>query len=195
MEAEAKEIRRPSSLAPSLPQLSDREEAEIDRIIDRFILADTGRLRGLLAKKAVLDFQKLGPCAIFGLIRGMNKAAVIEASCPALSIGKKLATMLRSTTDVELLEFARENIGVGLDRSTHRAVLADLRVLCMSRLRPVKKAVGVMKKRLKHEESDVRLKATKKLASLGMPLRKELIELLLDSNAKVRKGALRAVVR
>src|SRR5262245_34426951 len=89
--ADKKESRKPNPFAPSLRQLTDEEEEEIDRIIDRFIKYDTGRLPGAEGKKALAAFQKLGPDAIPGLIRGLNKAAQIDASCPALTIGKKLA--------------------------------------------------------------------------------------------------------
>jgi hypothetical protein len=127
--------RKPNPFAPSLPQLTDEEEDEIDRIIDRFILFDTGRLGGADGKKALTDFNALGPESTLGLIRGLNKAAKLEASCPALTIGKKLAGILRTTNDVKLLEFARENIGAGVGRSRHGGLLNELRVTCMARKR------------------------------------------------------------
>src|SRR5262249_33000208 len=92
--AAKKTERKPHPLAPSLPELTDAEEEKIDRIIDRFILADTGRLRGDDKKKAISDFQDLGPEAIFCLIRGLNKAAKIDATCPALTIGRKVGSIL-----------------------------------------------------------------------------------------------------
>src|SRR6516162_8213973 len=88
--ADSKDKRKPNPFAPSLPQLIDEEEEEIDNIIDRFIRADIGRLPNPGMKKALADLQKLGPEAIPGLIRGLNRAAKLEASCPALTIGKKL---------------------------------------------------------------------------------------------------------
>jgi hypothetical protein len=133
--ADTRETRKPNPFAPSLPQLTDEEEDAIDRVIDRFILYDTGRLRGAEGKKALADFQKLGIDAIFGLIRGLNRAAKIEASCPALTIAKKIASLLRTTRDRELLEFARENIGAGVTRSRHMGLLRELRVVCMLRKR------------------------------------------------------------
>src|SRR5262249_60044157 len=96
--------RQPHPLAPSLPQLADQEEERIDKIIDRFILYDTGKLHGAEAKQALTEFQKLGPEATPALLRGLNRAAAIEHSCPALVIAKKLARILNATTDVELLE-------------------------------------------------------------------------------------------
>jgi hypothetical protein len=137
--------RRPNPLAPSLPLLTEKEEAFLDGIIDRFIQFDTGRLAGAEGKKAVADFQKLGPEAIPALIRGLNRAARIEASCPAVTIARKLAGLLKSSQDVELLEFARENIGAGVTESRHKAVLNDLRVTCMFRKRAVGSGTRVLK--------------------------------------------------
>src|SRR5438309_7500923 len=103
--------RKPNPFAPSLPQLSDEEENQLDQTIDRFIDYESGKVRGPDAKKVLADFQKLRPEAIPALIRGLNRAAKIEHSCPAVIIAKKLARMLHATKDPELLEFARENVG------------------------------------------------------------------------------------
>jgi hypothetical protein len=144
--AEKKEPRKPNPFAPSLPQLTDEEEATVDRTIDRFILFDIGRLPGPEGQKALADFQKLGPEAIPGLIRGLNRAAKIDASCPALTIGKKLYDMLKASNDPKLLDFARENIGAGVTRTVHGAVLNQLKVLCITRKRTVAKNVASNKK-------------------------------------------------
>ena len=125
--------RKPNPLAPSLPLLTSDEENHLDKVIDRFMLADTDQLHGDEAKTAFADFYKLGPEAIPALIRGINRAAVREQSCPTLVIAKKLRTMLLATDDQELLEFARDEIGAGVERSRHKNVLQDLRVLCMLR--------------------------------------------------------------
>jgi len=132
--------RKPNPFAPSLRQLTDKEENDIDDIIDRFIQYDTGKLKGPDAKDAVSDFQKLGPDAIPALIRGLNRAAKIDHSCPAVTIAKKLARMLRATHDPELLEFARENVGAGITESRHMGVIKDLRVVCLVRKRALANA-------------------------------------------------------
>src|SRR5207245_5092882 len=100
--------------------------------IKRFIQVDIGRLKGAEAQKALADFKRLGPEASFALIRGLNRAALIEGSCPALVIGRKLETILRSTNDVELLEFARENMGAGVTKSRHLGYLRGLCAGCLS---------------------------------------------------------------
>jgi hypothetical protein len=127
--------RQPNPLAPSLRLLSPREEKQIDGVIDRFIQYDTGQLRGEDGKRALADFQKLGPDSIPALIRGLNRSAHIEASCPAVTIGRKLAAMLRTSNDPELLDFARENIGLGVTESRHLGVIKDLRLTCILRKR------------------------------------------------------------
>jgi hypothetical protein len=125
--------REPNPFAPSLPLLTDEEENHLDEVITRFIQYDSGQLAGGDAKKARQDFDKLGPAAIPALIRGLNEAAKIEHSCPAVTIARKLGRMLSMTDDTELLQFARENIGAGITESRHMAVLRDLRLGCALR--------------------------------------------------------------
>jgi hypothetical protein len=127
------EPRKPNPFAPSLPSLTKEEEANLDSIIDRFILVDTGRLGGNEGRQALRDFEKLGPEAIPALIRGLNRSAKIEHSCPAVTIAKKLNRMLLASNDKDLLEYARDEIGAGVGRSRHQSVLQDLRVNCMVR--------------------------------------------------------------
>src|SRR5258708_19535284 len=95
--------RKPSPFAPSLPETTKEEEAKFDQIIDRFILADTGKLKGPEMKQAMQDFEKLPPESIFALIRGMNKAAAINHSCPPLVIGNRIHNQLRTTNALTLL--------------------------------------------------------------------------------------------
>ena len=129
---------KPHPLAPSLPELSEAQEKKIDGIIDRFIEADTGQLKGPEAKQAMDDFKNLGPEAFFALVRGLNKAALINHSCPAVVIARKLNTQLRSSEDTELLQYARENIGAGVKGSKHGDVLRDLRVISSMRQNALK---------------------------------------------------------
>lgn len=125
--------RKPCGIAPSLPALTREEEAKLDDVIDRFILADTGRLRGGEGREAVKQFDGLRAEAIPALIRGLNKAATINHSCPVLMISKKLTGLLMASEDPVLLEFARDEIGAGVGPSTHTRVLQDLRVRVMLR--------------------------------------------------------------
>src|SRR5262245_16768124 len=179
--------RKPHPLAPSLPQLTYAEEEKIDGIIDRFILFDIAKLPGAEGKKAKQDFDNLGPEAIFALIRGLNKAAKIDASCPALTIGRKVASILRGSRDMELLEFARENIGAGVKYTQHGRILNELRVICMLRKRQVLVAnpYGHGKKVI----SPVRKMSTGELsAAIAKERRAARLKLLMGELAN-RKGA------
>jgi hypothetical protein len=118
--------REPHPLAPSLPRLTKEEYERIDAVIERFIQADIGKLKGAEAKQAVADFNKLGPEAIFNLIDGLNRAANMESSCPAVIIAKRVGGVLGATDDMELLIFAKDNIGAGVEAKRHVNVLKDL---------------------------------------------------------------------
>jgi hypothetical protein len=120
--------RKPSAVAPSLPALSKEEEARIEEIIDRFIRADTGRIRGVAARKAIAELNALKAEAIPALIRGLNRAARMNATCPVLTIHKKLSRLLLSSDDQVLLEYARDEIGADIGASKYAATLRDLRV-------------------------------------------------------------------
>src|SRR5262249_46307885 len=73
---------------------------------------------------------------------GLNEAAQIEGSCPAVLIAKKLRRLLGNSDDTELLLFARENIGIGVTASRHMSVLRDLKVVCMLRRNLVLRSGG-----------------------------------------------------
>lgn len=130
--------RKPHPLAPSLPELTDAEERKIDTVIDQFIAADTGKLTGLEAKNAVTEFKQLGPEATFALIRGFNKSAQIDHSCPALTIGRKLTSFLRQTNDIDLLKYAKENIGAGVKKTRHGDVIREVKMGCSQRITYIK---------------------------------------------------------
>jgi hypothetical protein len=123
-----KEKPKHSPYGSSLPYLTKEEEDKLDEIIDRFMLYDIGRLQGDAARKALKDFKDLGPEAIPALVRGVNRAAKIEHSCPVVVIAQKLGRLLVASDDQELLEFARDNIGAGVGRTRHAGVLQDLRI-------------------------------------------------------------------
>jgi hypothetical protein len=124
----AKDKPRHSPYGPSLPYLTKEEEDKLDQIIDRFMLYDIGRLQGEAAKKALKDFKDLGPEAIPALVRGVNRAARIEHSCPVVVIAQKLNRLLLASDDQELLDYVRDDIGAGVGRTRHAGVLQDLRL-------------------------------------------------------------------
>jgi hypothetical protein len=65
-------------LAPSLPQLTAKEEKRFEDTIERFIQYDTGKLPGTAGKKALEEFNQLPPDAIFALVDAFNRTAVLE---------------------------------------------------------------------------------------------------------------------
>jgi uncharacterized protein YejL (UPF0352 family) len=125
--------RKPNPWAPSLPQLTEDEEKQLDEIINRFILFDTGKLAGEEGKKAKEEFDKLGIDATFALIRGLNRAAKLEDSCPTVVIAKKLSRIFATTEDKDLLDFAKDNVGAGAKGTRHAAALDDLKLSCSLR--------------------------------------------------------------
>src|SRR6266446_3617027 len=106
--------RSPHPLAPSIPVLSKEEYQQIDAVIERFVKFDIGGLKGPEGKQALEDLNRLGPEAIFSLIDGFNRAAQKELSCPVVYMGRKIALILSASNDVDLLSFAKENIGAGV---------------------------------------------------------------------------------
>jgi hypothetical protein len=120
-------------LAPSLPILTEKEIAQYEAIVERFIQYDIGKLPKAQGEKAKEEFMRLGPEAIFVLIEGFNRAANMEHSCPAVVIGKKIASIIRSTDDVTLINFAKDSIGAGVKARRHMGVVKDLQVTCILR--------------------------------------------------------------
>jgi hypothetical protein len=94
-----------------LDALIDTENEVHDEIVERFIEFDVGRLPGAAGLKARQDFDRLGTEAIGSLIRGLNKSAMMQASCPVVVISQKLGTLLRDKPEPALLQYALANIG------------------------------------------------------------------------------------
>lgn len=113
-------------LAPSLPLLTKDESKKIDTVIERFIQYDIGVLKGAEGKKALDDFNNLGPEATFNLIHGLNRTANIQSSCPAVIIAKKLASIYSTTEDLQLLGYSKDLIGIGVTGNRHLGVIRDL---------------------------------------------------------------------
>lgn len=103
--------RPPLPAVPNFPDLTREQEDAFDKIIDDFIRADAGQLKGEAKDRARDDFERLPSESIYALIRGLNRAALLDSPRPAQAMAKKTAAILRSSTDIGLLEFAHENIG------------------------------------------------------------------------------------
>ncbi|MEX2559097.1 MAG: hypothetical protein WD403_04240 [Pirellulales bacterium] len=87
------------------------QQPQFDDVVDRFIQYDIGQLPGREGELARRQFDVLGPDAIPALVRGLNKAAYISASCPILVISRKLETELSKSGDPALVQFALDNVG------------------------------------------------------------------------------------
>jgi hypothetical protein len=129
---------KPSPFAPSLRDLSETEEKKLDAIVDRFIEADLGKLTGVEGDRAKDEFRNLGPDAFFALVRGLNKSAKIDMKCPAVLIAQKLNAQISKSNDVELLQYARENVGAGVGETKHGTVLKQLKLNATLRQNAVK---------------------------------------------------------
>jgi hypothetical protein len=183
--ADTKEKPKRSPYAPSLPYLTKEEEDKLDEIVDRYILFDIGRLQGKEGAKALKDFKALGPEAIPSLVRGLNRAAKIEHSCPVVVIAQKLVRLLAASEDQELMEYVKDNIGSGVGPTRHASVLQDLRL-----------AVSMRKNALARSEWG---RASASTASLGVQarprsLRAMSVTELADAAGRERGPRLRSIL-
>src|SRR3712207_5013541 len=91
--------RKTYPFAPSLPVLTREENARIDAVINRFILYDSGQLADADGEKILEEFEALGPEATVRLLWGLNRAANLQASCPAVIIGRKLTKLINRSEE------------------------------------------------------------------------------------------------
>jgi hypothetical protein len=116
-------VGRPGDLTPE-------EEDKLDKVLDQFIAHDIGLRPNPKSLQALRD---MGPEAIPALIRALNKTATMSHSCPVSMIQRKLATLLASSEDEEVLRYARAMIGSGVRRSPYEGLLTQLRVIASQR--------------------------------------------------------------
>ncbi|MDP6442435.1 MAG: outer membrane protein assembly factor BamD [Pirellulaceae bacterium] len=98
--------------APIRPEL--KQLSESDDHVSRFIEYDIGELRGEPGQRARRNFEQMGPSAIPALVRGLNKSASIQASCPVGVISTRLTRELKQCDDPAMIRYALENIGRGV---------------------------------------------------------------------------------
>ena len=158
---------------PETPPLSDleiasnvAEQARDDAIVDRFIAYDIGKLPGEAGQQAKRDFDRLSYAAIPSLVRGLNRAALIHASCPVMVISNKLDQALRDNHDPAMLSYALDHLGEGVpSNAPHYGRLQTLfdnwRGAAPDALRPV--AVQTLLQTLQSRRLDARLKAAASL--------------------------------
>lgn len=196
------------------PRLENQTEEEYDRIVDRFILYDIGRLGVLEGQQALRDFNRLDARAIPALVRGLNRAANIEASCPVVLISNKLRSLLSFTEDTRVLESALRTLGQGVNRTYHAEILRDVRQELVHRRTAIEQGKlealrardrlvrqvmaqkpDQVRQALQHQEKDMRWAAARAAGARGLPFGEELLVLLRDSDSEVREAARQALVR
>jgi hypothetical protein len=126
---ETKKADRPKT--GRLGELSREEEEKLDAVLDRFVRHEVCPRD----PKGAEELKKLGPEAIPALIRGFNKAAGRSRECPVAEIAKRLKQLLKSSDDVKVLDFARDEIGAGVEVPTFRGIIDDLKLATIFRKR------------------------------------------------------------
>ena len=85
-----------------------------DQVVDDFIAYDIGQLRGLAGQQAHRRFMAMGAEGVPAVVRGLNKAAQLHASCPVGVLAGKLISLLRRVQDPSLSQYAIDNLGRGV---------------------------------------------------------------------------------
>ncbi|HZT83433.1 MAG TPA: HEAT repeat domain-containing protein, partial [Gemmataceae bacterium] len=191
---------RAEAAPKEVPKATPEREALYDRAVQRFILYDVGRLRGLEGRRAALDFETLGPDAIPALVRGLNRSATLDASCPVMAISDKLAALLARCNDQELLAQVRDAIGKDVGPTPYAAYLTALKQSCAERVKKsqdhLKARVPQLTAALKSNDAAVRRKAANSLGLAGGDAKAAvpaLVEALKDDDPQVRGYAARAL--
>ncbi|MEK6237621.1 MAG: hypothetical protein N2C14_23180, partial [Planctomycetales bacterium] len=144
-----------------------------DAVVARFIEYDLGELEGEEGDSALSAFNELGKASVPSLVRGLNAAGRISASCPVLVIRRKLETVLHETDDSETWEYAMQHVGEGLtDDAAHYGAIVQLRDQLQARYYKTRIAEAI-------ERGDV--------------AEKELSQALNHPSATVRAAALQAL--
>ena len=178
------------------------ERNQFDKVVDGFIQYDIGRLRGEKGNKARNDFNRLGTESIPALIRGLNKAASISASCPVIALARKLSTMLASSGS-DMVELAINHIGRGVpSNARHRRHLESLKGELLRRLpqsHPLRRRLDLanslvrdvsnISQYVKSEDPNERWAAARAIANSRAPLGDELIQLLGDPEPTIVQEA------
>jgi HEAT repeat protein len=201
---------KPSLLDDAPKIVNNLDETDRDKIVDRFIQFDIGKLRGTAGAEAHAAFQKLDARALPALARGLSRASQMEASCPALVIAARMRSLLSTTDDPKVLEYCQKTIALG---GYHRQAVAGVRAEVTERLAAIQKgqtaaqkardnlvrnlaakAEPDLKEALKDENPEVRWAAVRVINGKQLRYAEELIAVLDDANEDVRIAAHQALV-
>ncbi|MGF1579953.1 MAG: hypothetical protein ACFCD0_11380 [Gemmataceae bacterium] len=189
--------RQVNPIAESLPVLTEPQVKKIRNVIDRFIRADIGQIKGAEAKRAAIEFNALGLESIPFLMEGFNRAANIKDSCPVVAIGQKLKRLILRTQDPDVLNFIRDSAGGGVVIPRYKGYIQDVRTYCLYRLAYLRQngildrrervreanEVKGLRNKLKQQTTEELFAVTKKLS--GVKLKAALLELADRKNTKV----------
>jgi HEAT repeat protein len=201
---------KPSLLDDAPKLVNNLDEADRDKIVDRFIQFDIGKLRGTAGAEAHAAFQKLDARAMPALARGLSRASQMEASCPALVLAAKMRPLISQIDDPKVLEYCQKTIAIG---GYHRQAVAGVRSEVAERLAALQrgqtaaqkardnlvrnlaaKAEPDLKDSLKDDNPDVRWAAVRVISGKQLRYAAELIAVLDDTNEEVRIAAHQALV-
>jgi hypothetical protein len=116
-----------TDIIPGGKQVSNQPN-ETDDVVDQFIEYDLGKLTGDAGDRARRKFESLDYKAIPALVRGLNKSAAIQASCPVMVIETKLYQEVYKSRDPNLVAYALNNLGRDVPQSAaHMQRLVRLR--------------------------------------------------------------------
>jgi len=190
---------------PSLPARSNNDET-----VDRFIQFDVGQLRGQAGNEARLAFNRIGNEAIPALIRGLNKAATIHASCPVIVLQGKLNSLLQKANDPKMYELAIAHIGDEVPTSApyYRRIIS-FRDGLSSRLpvsHPLRKQSDIiaqmrsyneqqLREAMENPSAQIRLLAVRTARMRRRRMGSEFMRLLRDASADIRKESHMALVQ
>jgi hypothetical protein len=98
----AQQTRRPAD---------DADEPAYDKIVEDFIQYDIGRIRDRAAIERIRrEFNGIQAEAVPALVRGLNKAMRMRASCPITAIAGKLNSILNNSQDAEIGMYVLRNL-------------------------------------------------------------------------------------
>ncbi len=152
-----------------------------DKIVDTFIDADVGKLRGEERRKAFAAFRTLNSdLAIPAVVRGVNIAAEMRSSCPIMVLARKLQELVRQSEDAELLAKAAANLNKPGEKTHYGSYLDSLKEFIETRLQVLEGRSGEL--RLKGGGTAGQLRRSLK------PLNEWTVQDLIDAS-KVERGA------
>jgi hypothetical protein len=162
----------------------ERQE-EWDEVVAWFIRFEIGQLKREEAKLSTKDFHnslaRLDARAIPALVRGVNRAALENYSCPYMMFAAKLSALLSLTDDRKLVGYAVEHLGEGV---TNREYLHKLDLL---RGEAQRRLVAIVEGKLTARDLAVRQLYSQREAAVRIALKAE--------NADVRWAAVRIAAR